>query len=146
MSLGALQSTIISIKVSPRREMREAEIFLWRCFQTNRKWFCMPIGCGRKSSSSGGFLPARLHSRTFSKCVKKPANSFEEACGNLSFSGPDRSRTDDLFHAMEALYQLSYRPFETKRIRQITSRNQARQPRLFWKLIQPSSCEPVRFS
>lgn len=27
-----------------------------------------------------------------------------------SFNGPDRGRTDDLFHAMEALFQLSYRP------------------------------------
>ena len=25
-------------------------------------------------------------------------------------SGPDRDRTDRLFHAMEALYQMSYRP------------------------------------
>jgi hypothetical protein len=27
-----------------------------------------------------------------------------------AFSGGDRDRTDDLFHAMEALYQLSYAP------------------------------------
>ena len=29
---------------------------------------------------------------------------------NFNKSGPDRDRTDYLFHAMEALHQLSYRP------------------------------------
>ncbi len=28
------------------------------------------------------------------------------------FNGPDRARTDHLFHAMEALYQMSYRPYD----------------------------------
>ncbi len=32
-------------------------------------------------------------------------------------NGPDRARTDDLFHAMEALSQLSYRPRKLNRIR-----------------------------
>ena len=32
---------------------------------------------------------------------------------NVTKSGPDQNRTDDLFHAMEALYQLSYGPEET---------------------------------
>ena len=45
--------------------------------------------------------------------MQRPATSREssrEAQG--APSGPDRARTDDLFHAMEALSQLSYRPVE----------------------------------
>jgi hypothetical protein len=37
VSFGALQSTIISIKVSPRREMREAEICFMAMLSNKQK-------------------------------------------------------------------------------------------------------------
>ena len=38
------------------------------------------------------------------------------------FGGPGRSRTCDLLHAMEALYQLSYRPIITMSMIEVKQR------------------------
>jgi hypothetical protein len=59
------------------------------------------------------FLPFR-HPFTFKICLhlKNPVSYLGCLhCKNVSFySGPDRTRTGDLYIANVALYQLSYRP------------------------------------
>jgi hypothetical protein len=65
----------------------------------------MVSGVWHKSSSMKSRLPT---SRTTNACEVADRNVMTACltCG----SGPDRNRTDDLIHAMDALYQLSYGP------------------------------------
>ena len=61
-------------------------------------WACMTP----RTASHPAILRATLR--------RKTTNAASHATRGVCLSGPDRARTDDLFHAMEALSQLSYRP------------------------------------